>query len=113
MHEAADSNTLPVHDSDSGKEDNIEPALVYAPAVLENSPFHQVTRNQMDSLNKIIDSKEHLQRNILDFNFGSISSWEMGNQKFEQQIQIILKIKTAKLWENARSYFWKHLWTYS
>ena len=47
-------------------------AVVYATAMLENSIHDQVTRSQMDS-------KDHLQRNILDFKFSNISTWEMGS----------------------------------
>ena len=88
-------------------------AVVYATAVLENSIHDRVTKSQMDTLSKIIDSKDHLQRNILDFKFSNISTWEMGNRKFKHQIQVVLEVNTVQLWENARSYLWRHLGTSS
>ena len=50
-------------------------AVVFATTVLGNSIHDQVTRSQMDSLSKIIDSKDHLQRNIIDFKFSNISTY--------------------------------------
>jgi hypothetical protein len=84
-------------------------SVVYATAVLDNSPHGQVTNKNIESISQIIDSKEHLQRNIEDFRFGNISSWELGNRKYMHQIQVILKVKTAQLWEGPRSYLWRHL----
>ena len=68
-----------------------------------------MTQNCFNSLSDIIDSKEHLQRNIEDFKFGNISNWEAGNQKYAHQMQVILKVKTGQLWESARGYLWRHL----
>jgi hypothetical protein len=64
-------------------------ALVYATAVFKSSPFSQITQHYFNYLSDIIDSKEHLQKNIEDFKFGNISSWEAGNQKYDHQIQVI------------------------
>ena len=85
--------------------------VVYATAVLENCPDGKVTRNHLDSLSNIIDSKDHLQRNIEDFKFGNISTWEYGVNKFKHQIGVILDVKTAQLWESARGYLFEHLGT--
>lgn len=86
-------------------------ALVYGTVDLESSPYNQVTRSQIDSVSKIIDCKEHLQRNISDFEFGKISSWNSGHQRYKHQIQLIIQVKTAQLWESPRSYLWRHLGT--
>ena len=86
-------------------------AVVYATAVFKNSPVNQLTRNNMNSLSDIIDSKEHLQRNIENFKFGNVSTWKAENQKFDHQMQVILEVKTVQLWESARGYLWKHLGT--
>ena len=72
-------------------------SLVYATAVLENSPHVQVSKKNIASHSKIIDSKEHLQCNIEDFRFGNISTWELGNRKYKHQKQVPLKVKTAQL----------------
>ena len=80
-------------------------------AVFKNSPFSQLTRNNMNSLSDIIYSKEHLQRNIEDFKFGNVSTWKAENQKFDHQMQVIIKVKTVQLWESARGYLWKYLGT--
>ena len=72
-------------------------AVVYATtAAFKNSPFSQLTRNNMNSLSDIIDSKEHLHRNIEDFKFGNVSTWKAENQKFDHQMQVIFKVKTVR-----------------
>ena len=104
-----------VEDKDSSKRDvpfNAEPALVYATAVLVNSPDNHVTKNYIDKI-KIIDSKDHLQRNIEDFKFGNISTWGFGSQNYKHQIQVIIQVKTAYLWESPKGYLWRHLGTSS
>ena len=86
-----------------------ETAIVYETVVLDDCPHNQVMRNHIDTISKIIDCKEHLQTNIEDFKFGNISSWDLSNQKFKHQIQIILKVKTVQLWKSPRGYLWRHL----
>ena len=109
---AADmEKTTVVEKEDQPANRSIETVIVYATAVLENSPDSQVTRSHIDSLSKIIDCKEHLQRNIEDFKFGKLSSWELGNKMFDHQIQVTLKVKTTQLWESPRGYLWRHLGT--
>ena len=78
-------------------------------AVLRNSPHDQVTNKNIEAISQIIDSKEHLQCNIEDFRFENISSWELGNRKYKHQIALLLKVKTAQLWESPRSYLWRQL----
>jgi hypothetical protein len=53
----------------------------------------------------------HLKRNIETFTFGNISNWDLGNGRHKHQIQVILQVKIAQLWESARSYLWRHLGT--
>jgi hypothetical protein len=60
-------------------------SVVYATAMLENSPYNQVTKTNIESISQIIDSKEHLQRNIENFRFGNISSWGLSNGKYNHQ----------------------------
>ena len=84
---------------------------VFATIVLDKSPRNKVFKDHLDSISQIIDSKEHLQRNIENFNFGNISTWELVDYKFKHQIQILLKVKTGTLSESARSYLWRHLGT--
>ena len=72
-------------------------------------PRDQVTNKNIEAISQIIDSKEHLQCNIEDFRFENISSWELGNRKYKHQIAVLLKVKTAQLWESPISYFWRHL----
>ena len=50
----------------------------------------------MNFLSDIIDSKEHLQRNIKDFKFGNMSTCKAENQKFDHQMQVIFKVKTVR-----------------
>ena len=43
---------------------------VFATIVLDKSPRNKVFKDHLDLISQIIDSKEHLQRNIENFNFG-------------------------------------------
>ena len=103
----SEENTIKKNDVQN-KSENV---FVNAIAVLDNCPNNLVTRNNLDSLSQIIDNKDHLQRNNEIFKFGNISNWEFGNGRYKHKIQVIIQVKTAQLWESARSYLWKHLGT--
>ena len=82
---------------------------VHATAIFENSPNSNVMQDEIDSLVRIITSKNHLARNVNDVLYSILPSTEFGNQTFKHTVQVQINVKTANLWEGARGYIWKHL----
>ena len=81
---------------------------VYATATFENSPS-RLTQDEVESLGRFITNKEHLKRNIADVQVDHFSSQEVRAGYFKHTVQIKISVRTAGLWEGARSYIWKHL----
>ena len=79
--------------------------------ILDDSPLSQVNNGMVNSVVHLIDSKDHLRRNINDIKYGAIKDYRESNLKFRHEIQFILHVKTASLWETPRAYLWKHLGT--
>ena len=46
--------------------------------------------------------------NIQKLEYGKYFTNKSRNQKFRHTIEIKLYVNTKKLWENARSYIWRH-----
>ena len=82
---------------------------VFATAVIEKSIASQVSEAEINALQTIIRSKEHLKRNIISVNLGSIQSYGPRDGKFEHLIQIVINVNTGALWEGSRSYIYHHL----
>ena len=49
-----------------------------------------------------------MKENILKLEYGEYFSKKSRNQNFMHTIEIKLLVSTKKLWENARSYIWRH-----
>ena len=60
-------------------------------------------------LGRFLTNKDHLLRNIANFKFNYLSSREFRLNKFKHTVEVEVNVKTANLWEGARSYVWKHL----
>ena len=88
-------------------------SIVHATIVLNESPHAQVCKTDLKSIAEIIDNKEHMRRNIIQVQFGKMQNTEDQNKLYRHEIQTILKVKISQLWENARTYLWKHLGTSS
>ena len=82
---------------------------IHATAVVEDSPNVTLTNDEIESIYKFIASKEHLIKNIADAKANHLSSREFRNLKFKHTVEVIIIVKTANLWEGARSYIWRHL----
>ena len=54
-----------------------------------------------------------MRRNMIQVQFGKMQNTEDQNNLYRHEIQTIFKVKTSQLWENARTYLWKHLGTSS
>ena len=82
--------------------------IVYATAMIEDSPYVTLVAEELDSLSRFIASKEHLLRNIADVEFVHLSSREL-RSKYKHTVEVKIHVRTANLWEGARKYVWKHL----
>ena len=82
---------------------------VFATTVIGKTQSSQVSNAHLDALLSIIKSKEHLDRNIVSVNMGSVQSYQLQCGKFEHLVQVIIYVNTANLWESSRSYLFHHL----
>ena len=82
---------------------------VFATAVISHSFSSKVTESDIDYLLRIIKSKEHLNHNIISVELGSVRSYKEKGDKFEHEVQVMIKVKTVNLWESSRSYLYHHL----
>ena len=105
-----------VVDLDNKESSYIEPKparptmeVVFATAVIEKLNATKITDAEIQALDNIIRSKEHLDRNIISLNIGSIQSYELQGGKYEHFVQIALNVNTATLWESSCSYIYHHL----
>ena len=95
VSEVVEKERDPVEDVDR---DNVV-KIVHAVARVENSPYTEVTQDDVNSLERFIFSEEHLKKNIVKALFQPLSKWE---------ISVQLHVDRTSLWENPRSYVWKH-----
>ena len=72
--------------------------MVHVTIVLENSPSESIRNVGM--VGEIIDSKEHLKRNIIDIKIGKLRSWSSLNSRFRHEVPAVLTVRTDKLWES-------------
>ena len=81
-----------------------EVVVVYATAVVENSPGEA----DVKGLEGLVFRERHLQENIQKIEFGQHFSQRSRNSHFTHTIEMKFYVKTKKLWEGARSYIWRH-----
>ena len=110
-HVPAESDDFSINNSgigDSGSIDEI--VYIKATAVLDNSQIRQMYShpNNIKPLCEIIDSKDHIRRNVCRIKFGNVTTKNLGNSRFNHEMEVIFHVKTQNLWENARSYLRKH-----
>ena len=86
-----------------------EIVMIHATAIFDDSPNETLTRDEIESLGRFIHCKEHLERNIESFQYSNLSTRAFRNSKFKHTVQVMIKVKTANLWEGSRNYVWKHL----
>ena len=89
------------------KQDDI--VEVFATATFENSPYESLQQEDLDSLLRCVNSMEHLKKNIETLSMDGHRTEAYGTTRFKHAVQLRIYVKTANLWENARSYLWKHL----
>ena len=82
---------------------------VFATAVIDKAFENQVPNDKLYALQNIIRSKEHLARNILSVNVGSVQTFQLQCGKFKHLVYITIHVNKANLWEGSRSYIFHHL----
>ena len=83
--------------------------VVWATAVFEDSRREFLTQNDYDSLEKVLRGAKHLNENISTIEALQQSNRKLRTGQFKHSLEIKLTVKTARLWENARSYIWRNL----
>ena len=82
---------------------------IHATAIVEDSLNETLTNDEITSVYRFIASKDHLIKNIADAKANHLSSRKLRNCNFKHTIGVVIIVKTANLWEGARSYIWRHL----
>ena len=82
---------------------------VYATVMFENSPFENLQQEELESFSRCVKGIDHLTRNIAGISVEGHSTRQYLNNRFEHAVQIVIRVKTDKLWECATNYLWKHL----
>ena len=82
---------------------------IEATAIIEHSPNVTLANDELESIYRFIASKDHLIKNIADAQARHLSSREFRHQKYKHTVGVKIIVKTANLWEGARSYIWRHL----
>ena len=68
-----------------------------------------MTQSDADFVEGIVFGQNHLKGNISKLEFGQHFSRKFGQTDFKHSIELRIIVRTHNLWENARSYIWKHL----
>ena len=83
--------------------------LLYAEAVIENSPNDRLSKDELDSLSRFITHNEHLARNVSIVKVEKRSSKEAANKKYIHTAIVHMNIRTKALGEHPKSYLQKQL----
>ena len=86
-------------------------SLVFATIVFEESLSSKGLNQHLDAIEQIINSKDHLKRNVVDMSLSKFRSWRAQNSRYTHELPVIIHVNVSNLWENARSYLWQHLGT--
>ena len=112
----AETDLLPASMASNEAEHDIEPnrapapiVTIHATAVFDDSPNHNLTNDEVDSLVRFLTNKDHLNRNILHIEYSHLSSRESTTDKYKHTVGLKVQVKTENLWEGPRSYLWKHI----
>ena len=85
-----------------------EESLVFGVVSFDNSPNSSLLQADLKSLEGLIFRQNHMKENIRKLEYGKYYSSKSRTQRFKHTLEIKLVFKTKKLWENARSYIWRH-----
>ena len=82
---------------------------VFAVATFENCPDQQLNQEYVDSLMRYLRSEPHLEQNIASAELQYLSTRSFRNSVFVHSVDVVMKVRTARLWENSASYVRKFL----
>ena len=63
----------------------------------------------VESVDSILKSREHLRRNISYVTYGALQTFKQHSGEFIHCLSITMDVDTSRLWEGARSYVFHHL----
>ena len=89
----------------------IDVVTIYGTAVIEDSLQNRIDNEEINSVIEVIDSKDHLRRNIDKISLGRLRNFYEGDSKYRHEIEFVFAVRTSTLWESPRAYLWKHLGT--
>ena len=82
---------------------------VSATAIFENSQNERLTKEEIDSLEAVLLSKNHLKENILKLKEGQEKNRRIKQGLFKRTLKLNILVNTETLWEIARTYIWRNL----
>ena len=84
-------------DAETGSESDI--VVIHATASLVNSPCRKGDIACQNLIFKVMDSKDHLKRNIVKGKVEQIRSKQDAGGKFKHEIDMLIHVRTSSLWE--------------
>ena len=85
-------------------------AVVYGTAIIDNSYCNQPNNEIYKAIWGIIDSKEHILKNVGKIGVVNVKSCAVQNSSYRHELQITFTVNSSRLWDSPRGYFlWKHL----
>ena len=84
-------------------------AAVHGTAVIVDSSSSQVSKDMYKAVWGIVDSKDHIKRNVGQIRVVNVRSTEDINGKFRHELQMTFTVNSSRLWDSPRCYLWKHL----
>ena len=122
MEDVIDNSVVETKATIEGKEEP-EPAIVkppeekaataertvFATFLFENAVKESVTEEDVETMNRIIKSKDHLCRNVGNIFYRLNYSEKLRSGHFEHRVQAEIIVMQSNLWEPAKNYIRHHL----
>ena len=105
------TNDMKTTDNDANAEDVLRGPIyesVYATAEIKCCKT-SVTDVEINALNCILKSRDHLVRNIRGVESGACQSVRDKDNGYRHLLPLVFTVDTTHLWENSRSYVYHHL----
>ena len=87
--------------------------LVYAKVNFHDSPEEGLTKTDLKHLDGILYRKDHLKTNLIKIEYGKYSTRNSDDgRRFDHTLDLKITVEASRLWENPRSYVWRHFGQY-
>ena len=83
-------------------------AVVQATVYIDNSPSKQIEKDTYKSIFSIIDSKDHMKKNVGRVRVENVINHPLDNGKHRHEASFIFFVDSSRLWETLNAYLWKH-----